>query len=170
MKNCPKCNAPNANTASTCKHCGADLNAKPEVEQAVLAEEKPTYHIGLAFLFLAISFIGSAVKMLFSLDINSIAFKMSNYTVYFICVAIGVIFLIPGLYCMRGLFKKKPLPGKAIFLIMFASMCIILIFLDLISLPGVISEYKENGRLVEEGYLETRIITDDEADISVLGY
>ena len=55
MKICPKCDAQNANTAPVCKHCGANLNETPEIEDATVQDEKPPYHIGLSvFVFISV--------------------------------------------------------------------------------------------------------------------
>lgn len=127
MKICPKCNAQNGNTAPVCKHCGANLNETPDVEISSEPEEKTPYNLNLSILFLALSFAVSTIKMLFKDAETEVIYPAA----YFICVGLGIVFLILGLFCMRGLLKAKPVPGKGIFVIMMAIVVITLLIFDI---------------------------------------
>ena len=129
MKICPKCNAQNGNTAPVCKHCGENLNETPDVEISSEPEEKTPYNLNLSILFLALSFAVSTIKMLFKDAETEVVFPAA----YFICVVLGIVFLIAGLFCMRGLLKTKPIPGKGIFVIMISIIVSFLVLMDVFS-------------------------------------
>ncbi len=133
MKICPKCDAQNANNAPVCKNCGANLNVTPDVKPAEYAEEKPTYHLGLALLFFFLSFIVSSVKMLIPENIDYPDYSEPWVYLYYAAIVAGVVFLILGFVCMRGLLKAKPIPGKGIFVIMVSIIVSCLILMDVFS-------------------------------------
>ena len=134
MKICPKCDAQNANNAPVCKHCGANLNETPEVELTEIDTEEPKYHLGLALFFLFLSFAISSVKALIPVNLDYPDTSDPLLYLYYGAFALGVIFLILAVICCRGVLKAKPLPGKAIFVIMGFFVCAGLILMDIISL------------------------------------
>ena len=147
MKICPKCDAQNANNAPVCKHCGANLNETPEIEEAKLADDDtPTYHLNLSLLFLFLSFAFSSVKALIPCNVDYPEWSEPYIYLYYGAYALGVIFLITAIICARGLLKAKPFPGKGIFVIMGVVVCTGLILMDTIS---VIQTVTGSGKYVD---------------------
>lgn len=135
MKICPKCDAQNANTAPVCKHCGANLNETPEIEDATVQDEKPPYHIGLSVFFFILSFLASASKYALDLDMENIDISQPRHLIYFIAVFISVVTCVLGFVCLKGIFrKKKSLPGLGILAILMSVVCAALVIMDLLSI------------------------------------
>ena len=133
MKICPKCDAQNANHAPVCKHCGANLNEIPEANEPEIPDDKPPYHLGLALLFFFLSFAISSVKALIPENIDYPDYSKPYIYLYYGAMILGIVFLVLGFVCMKGLLKTKPLPGKGIFMIMIAVIVSFLIFFDVVS-------------------------------------
>lgn len=133
MKICPKCDAQNSNNAPVCKNCGANLNETPDVEPSEYEIEKPPYRLGLALLFFFLSFIVSTVKVLVPENIDYPDYSEPWVYLYYAAIVAGVVFLILGFLCMRGLLKAKPIPGKGIFVIMVSIIVSFLVLMDVFS-------------------------------------
>ena len=134
MKVCPKCSARNQDYAVVCKSCGASLGsvAITEEKEEVYTEEKKPYHLGLSFLFSFLALISSTVKELFPVKEDAEGFKTSNFYIYLLSVAVGVVFAILAVRCLRGLFAKKPLPLMGIFAIMLCVAAFAVLAFDLV--------------------------------------
>lgn len=134
MKVCPKCDARNQDFAVVCKSCGASLSsvAITEEKEEVYTEEKKPYHLGLSFLFSFLALISSTVKEIFPVKEEAEGFRTSNYFIYLASVAVGIVFAIFAVRCLRGLFKKKPLPLFGIFAVMFCIAAFAVLAFDLV--------------------------------------
>ena len=134
MKVCPKCDARNQDHAVVCKSCGASLSsvAITEEKEEVYTEEKKPYHLGLCFLFSFLALISSTVKEIFPVSADAEGFRTSNYFIYIASVIVGIVFAILAARCLRGLFKKKPLPLMGIFAIMICIAAFAVLAFDLI--------------------------------------
>ncbi len=135
MKICPKCDAQNANTVPVCKNCGANLNDTPQIEDSVIKEEKPPYHIKLSVFFFIVSFISSSVKIALDIDMEYIDISQPRHLLYFVALFISVVTCVLGFLCLRGIFKKKKsLPGIGILAILMSVVCAVLVIMDLLSI------------------------------------
>lgn len=135
MKICPKCDAQNANTAPVCKSCGANLNETPTVDDAVVKDEKPPYHLKLSLFLFIVSFIASASKYALDLDMEYIDLSETKHLLYVIAVIISIITCVFGFVCLKGIFnKKKNLPGIGILAILVGVVCAVLVIMDILSI------------------------------------
>lgn len=135
MKICPKCDAQNPNTAPVCKNCGANLNETPTIDDAVVKDEKPPYHLKLALFLFIVSFIASASKYALDLDMEYLDISEPRHLIYFIAVIISVVSCVFGFVCLKGIFKKKTnLPGIGILDILVGVVCAVLVFMDILSI------------------------------------
>ena len=141
MKICPKCDAQNANSAPVCKHCGANLNETAVIDEAVIVQEKPPYNLNLALLFALLSFVSLVIPVWFPVD-DAEAFMgmdlspyipVDNLIIQIVFSCVALVFLVISAIFLRGIFKKKPAPGKGIFIFMILIVCGMLLFLNLIS-------------------------------------
>ena len=133
MKICPKCDSQNANTAPVCKNCGANLNETPTVEDPSPIEEKPPYHLNLCILFLILSFGISSCKTFLPINFDPLDKTDPLFIIYLCMIAFGILFLVLSFRCLKGVLKKRPVPGKGIFLIMCTILVSILIVFDIFS-------------------------------------
>ena len=72
------------------------------------------------------------MKELFPVKEDAEGFKTSNFYIYLLSVAVGVVFAILAVRCLRGLFAKKPLPLMGIFAIMLCVAAFAVLAFDLV--------------------------------------
>ena len=133
MKVCPKCNNSNDNKAIVCKHCGASLNAVPEVDpnQEIASTKHAQYKFAL---FLAILAVGCTLfRELLGPEEN-----FAHFTIYFILIFFSIALCALSVIFMKGMFVIKPLPGEGIAALLAVAFCGVVLLLDLISLPDLI--------------------------------
>ncbi|MBP5294458.1 MAG: hypothetical protein J6Y95_01915 [Lachnospiraceae bacterium] len=140
MKICPKCDNQNANNAAVCKSCGASLNDVPDLENAVVELEQKDKRPALAFLFALLSFVSAASKELLPIDAEEPA--VSHFILYFIACAAAVAFLVFAFLFLRGIFKKRPIPTIGLAAVLLSIVCVVMVGLDLLSLPATISDFR----------------------------
>ena len=140
MKICPKCDNQNANTAAVCKSCGASLNDVPDLENAVVELEKKDRKPVLAFVFALLSFIFAASKELLPIDAEEP--MVSHFILYFIACALSITCLVLAFLSLRGIFSKRPIPAIGLAAVLLSIVCVVMVGLDLLSLPATISDFR----------------------------
>ncbi|MBP5491948.1 MAG: hypothetical protein J6Y08_03815 [Clostridiales bacterium] len=145
MKRCAKCNARNVDTAVVCKSCGASLSNCPIVEDnediPVESAKKNNGPIVAIILSLILIVTGVARGAL-QLDPEEEGFRLFFFNIVFVHIAVSAVILAICIYCLRRLFVIRPVPMRNAFALMLTVFCCILFFLDILSLPGLIKEYK----------------------------
>ena len=134
MKICPKCDAQNPNTAPVCKHCGANLNETPQIDDATVKEEKPPYHVKWALFLFILSFLASASKFILDIDMEEFDISQPRHMLYFVAVFVSIITCVLGFLCLKGIFGKKNLSGVALLAILVGVVCALLVIMDILSL------------------------------------
>lgn len=147
MKTCPKCNAQNANDASTCKSCGADLNEPITIKNSQFIDDNPRGHMILAIVLSLIAICVLWAKAGFTLDPDVDGYALSNFYIHFITSAVALILIVISAFCLRGALDKKPVPMKSVFALMAVIAAIAILLVDIIALPGTISDFNKSRKL-----------------------
>jgi len=143
MKICKKCGAQNQDVAVVCKSCGSTAlreatQEELEEDTAAFVDEKKPYHIVPSFIFSFLAIAVASAKDLFTIDPEDEAFKHSNYYMQFVFVGIAIAIAILSAVCLRGVFKKKPIPLMTIFAIFLCIATFALLAFDCVLLAYII--------------------------------
>ncbi|MBO4928597.1 MAG: hypothetical protein J5379_10185 [Clostridiales bacterium] len=141
MKICPKCNHQNANTASICKNCGENLNTTSTIEEVKDTEPEKTARPRISLLFALLSFAAGTCKEAIPAAMEEGGGTPLMYCAYFACFILSVLLLVLSIIKLRGIFKEPPVPTSGFAAMLLIVLCIVLIFLDVLSMPSMVSQF-----------------------------